>query len=511
MDRGELAVGAVDYLPGRAEALHLKGRVRQATGLPALWPLRGAVAATERLRSTFGTTAFRGAVQTRFIGPYLDLIREAVARDRPAEAFWVAERCKQRQLEETLGPSAALASGPDDGRPTADRVRHDIEGRLGWHYAGIAQAGLTGETVGADALAEIARLERELSTLHRRQEAVRLDRVRQSTASARPDDHPTLAEGTVGLSYIVLSDAIVAFVVGGHGGMIESVVTPIDRDDLLRRLAAFRFQLTRGLGQADRSSDTRLLVAVDRVSSTLYDLILRPVAAMIPDGAHLVVSPHGPLHAVPFAALGDTDVVAGDRWTLSVLPNLTAASRLTDPARRRGPPLLVGAWDDAAPAISAEIEAIRIEMSGATTLVGDEATVQRVSDGISGAGDVHIASHGHFSAAAPRSAGLRLADGWLTTGAIQRLPLSGAYVTLSGCETGAVGLPAALLAAGATSMLVSHWPAHDDAATRLMTTWYRSRAAGAAPAVALQTAQIETRRHYPHPALWAAFYVGGIT
>lgn len=516
--RGEIAASAVDYLPGRAEALHLTGRIRQATGSPALWPLRGAVAATERLRRSFGATAFQGAVQTRFLGPYLDLIREAVVRDRPAEAFWVAERCKQRQLALTLGPSAALASGPDDQEHAIDPHRRDIEGRLGWRYAEIAQSGLAGEVADVGILREIAGLERELSIIDRRREAERLDQAQSITRARRLDHHPTLPEGAVGLSYIVLSDAIVAFVVGGDGASIESVITPLNRGDLHNRLAAFRFQMTRGLGQADRSSDPRLIAAASRASATLYDLILRPVAALLPNGAHIVISPHGPLHVVPFAALRDDGSVAGDRWTLSVVPNLTAASRLADPARRPGPPLLVGAGDDAAPAISREIDALRAEMPGATTLVGDEATVQRVSDRIADAGDVHIASHGHFSAAAPRSAGLRLADGWLTAGAIQRLPLHGAHVTLSGCETGAaarsaldddVGLPAALLAAGATSMLVSHWPAHDHAATHLMTAWYRARATGEAPALALQTAQADTRRDHPHPALWAAFYVGG--
>jgi len=39
VERGELAAGAVDYPPGRAEALHLRGRVRRATGSSALWPL----------------------------------------------------------------------------------------------------------------------------------------------------------------------------------------------------------------------------------------------------------------------------------------------------------------------------------------------------------------------------------------------------------------------------------------------------------------------------------------
>lgn len=515
----DLGARRIGYLPGRAEALHLTGRIRRATGAAALWPLRGALAAAERLRSSFGAVAFQGAVQMRFLDPYLDLIREAVARDRPAEAFWVAERCKQRRLAESLGPSFALAGDSDDDGRAVDRVRHALEEQLRWRYSEIAQASLTGEGVDANDINAIDTLERQLAILERRDEADHLAETPSRTWPTPVDQRLELPAGAVGLSYMVLADVIIAFVASPDGGSIRSVVTPFGPGELDRRLAAVRFQITRALGQPERSADPRLIAAFDRASAALYDLILRPVEPFIAGVSRLVISAHGDLHGVPYAALWNGAVYAGDRWTMSLLPNLTLANHLANLAPRPGAPLLVGASDDHAPAIAAEIEAIRRALPGATTLVGDDATVGRVSDGIAAAGDVHIASHGHFSTAAPRSAGLRMSDGWLTAGAIQRLPLRGAHVTLSGCDTGsaarsalddAIGLPASLHAAGASSMLVSRWPAHDDASTRLMTTWYRERAAGAAPALALQSAQSETRRHSPHPALWSTFYVGGI-
>lgn len=519
VETAELDARRLDYLPGRAETLHLTGRIKRATGANALWSLRGALAAAERLRSSFGAAAFQSAVQIRFLAPYLDLIREAVGRDRPAEAFWVAERCKHHQLTRSLGPSTTLADHSDDESLPAERDRQALEERLRWRYSEIAQAGLTGKPVTTAAMVAIASLERELSTIERRRDAQRLEGNHRSAASTRIDQRLALPTGAVGLSYILFPDLIAAFVTSPEGSSIHCMVTPFEPGELNRRLAAVRFQIRRAISQPERSADPRLIAGFHHASAALHDLVLLPVQRLIPDGAHLVISPHGNLHGIPFAAPWDGAAYAGERWTMSLLPNLSSADRLRRSASRPGAPLLVGVSDDHAPAIAAEIEAIRCVLPDAVLLAGADATVARVSDGIVAAGDVHIASHGHFSAAAPRSAGLRMSDGWLTTGSIQRLPLRGAHVTLSGCDTGAasrsalddaVGLPAALLAAGVSSMLVSLWPAHDDASTCLMTAWYRDRASGASPAVALQAAQRETRRHAPHPALWSAFYVGGI-
>lgn len=329
-----------------------------------------------------------------------------------------------------------------------------------------------------------------------------------------------MPEGTVGLSFVVLSDAVVGFLVRpGTTDAIRSVATPIEPASLDRLLEGLRFQLSRALMLPERSSDDRLIAGFNRVSAALYELLLRPVEQLIPDGAHVVISPHAGLHAVPFTALWDGVQYAGERWTLSVLPNLSMSGRLADLPPRPGAPLIVGVWDEQAPAIATEVAAVGAELPGAHTLLGEAATVAGVSVAVGSASDLHVACHGHFSAHAPRSAGLRMSDGWLTAGAIQRLPIRGAHVTLSGCDTGAathsalddaVGLPAALLNGGVASMLVSHWPAHDDASTLLMMAWYRARRAGALPARALATAQSATRAQYPHPALWSAFYVGGI-
>jgi CHAT domain-containing protein len=300
---------------------------------------------------------------------------------------------------------------------------------------------------------------------------------------------------------------------------LRSVVTPVEPGYLDQLLGGLRFQLSRALMLPERAGDDRLVAGFDRVSAALYDLLLRPVEPLVPDGAHVVISPHAGLHAGPYAALWDGAHYAGERWTFSVLPNLSMTARLVDLPPRPGAPLIVGVWDEQAPRIATEVAAVGAELPMATTLLGEAATVAGVSRAVGRASDIHVACHGHFSARAPRSAGLRMTDGWLTVGAIQRLQMWGAHVTLSGCDTGAathsalddaIGVPAALLNAGVASMLVSHWPAHDDASTLLMTAWYRARGTRAAPARALAAAQSETRQHFPHPALWSAFYVGGI-
>lgn len=517
--RARAAAGRIAYLPGRAEALHLAGRLRRARGESALWPLRGAVAAAERLRSAFRASALQGAVQARFLAPYLDLIHEAVVRGEPQEAFRVAELCKQRQLTLTLAPTAALDPGRIVDEESRDPYRRHLAEQLSWLYADVAQAGLGGERVDPSTLARIASLERELATIDRRTDAARLPTPGDGDGMAH--SAPVhLPEGTVGLSFVVLPDAVVGLVARpGTPEPLRSVVAPVEPVYLDRLLGGLRFQLSRALMLPERAGDDRLIAGFNRVSAALYDLLLRPIESLIPDGAHVVISPHAGLHAVPYTALWDGARYAGERWTLSVLPNLSMAARLADLPPRPGAPLIVGVWDEQAPGIATEVAAVGAELPMANTLLGEEATVAGVSGAVGLASDLHVACHGHFSTHAPRSAGLRMTDGWLTVSAIQRLPIRGAHVTLSGCDTGAathsalddaVGVPAALLNGGVASMLVSHWPAHDDASTLLMTAWYRARGTGAAPARALAVAQSVTRKQFPHPALWSAFYVGGI-
>jgi CHAT domain-containing protein len=137
---------------------------------------------------------------------------------------------------------------------------------------------------------------------------------------------------------------------------------------------------------------------------------------------------------------------------------------------------------------------------------------------------VHLAAHAELNPTSPLFSRVFLApdaqnDGSLTVQEVYGLNLARAdLVVLSACDTqlGAqsrgddlVGLNRVFIYAGAPSVIASLWRVNDEATAVLMTAFYRQLRAGASKAQALQAAQVETRRHYPHPYYWAAFVLTG--
>jgi CHAT domain-containing protein len=111
-----------------------------------------------------------------------------------------------------------------------------------------------------------------------------------------------------------------------------------------------------------------------------------------------------------------------------------------------------------------------------------------------------------------------LADGWLTASELMGWSLDGAMVVLSACESGRsravpgdelLGLPRALLGAGARTAVVSQWIVQDEATAELMATFYRAVQENGDAAVALRHAQRALAQKWCHPYFWAAFMVIG--
>ena len=113
----------------------------------------------------------------------------------------------------------------------------------------------------------------------------------------------------------------------------------------------------------------------------------------------------------------------------------------------------------------------------------------------------------------------------MTVRDLYELKLDGAVVVLSGCDTGRtvvgggdelVGLVRGFFAAGASALLMTLWPLHDETAENLVASIYnlwqnRGKEAGAAPnlAAAVQTAQRRLLQARPHPVFWAPFVLVG--
>lgn len=110
-------------------------------------------------------------------------------------------------------------------------------------------------------------------------------------------------------------------------------------------------------------------------------------------------------------------------------------------------------------------------------------------------------------------------DGLLTASEIATLKLAADWIILSACNTAAgdgrgnatySGLARAFQLAGARSLLLSHWPVRDDAATRLSVATVTAAAQGAERSEALRQAQLALMADAgisggASPSIWAAF------
>jgi len=239
------------------------------------------------------------------------------------------------------------------------------------------------------------------------------------------------------------------------------------------------------------------------------------------------VVPHGPLHYVSFAALFDGNQYLVERFGLRVLPSASVLEFLRSGAPRPGSLLVLGNPDrddpkQDLPSAQAEAEAVAGAHVGSKLLLRKAASKVAFKRFAADYPMIHVASHGQFDAETPLASSLMLSrdgesDGELTVAELYGLRLEADLVTLSACETGlgkvssgddVVGLGRGFLYAGARSIVVSLWSVGDEATAYLMLRFYAGLASGDKRS-ALRAAQLETRKRYPHPFFWAAFYVIG--
>jgi CHAT domain-containing protein len=111
-------------------------------------------------------------------------------------------------------------------------------------------------------------------------------------------------------------------------------------------------------------------------------------------------------------------------------------------------------------------------------------------------------------------------DGKLTAGEMAALPLTSTrLVTLSACETGRfsettlgemLGIPRALIVAGAKAVLLTRWKVDPDATHRWMTQFYMHAASATLPEAARRaSADLRSEPRFAHPYFWAPFELVG--
>lgn len=316
------------------------------------------------------------------------------------------------------------------------------------------------------------------------------------------DSETTLAENTV--LYQILGDRLLAFVSTADGPIVVELGQRSSAvDELLVRLDAE----WRHVGEPRlRVHLPAMRQATDELLHSLYLSLLAPVERHLSDRPVTII-PTGRLAMVPFHALHDGVGYVIDRRETSLALRPTSEER----AVGKRSTLVVGVPDRHAPSIADEAEQVA-EIAAGRLLLGAEATASEVHEAIGHADIVHLACHSVFEPTNPWLSSVRFADRQVRAAELADWDFSDRTVVLSSCSSGRqgnlgedelLGLPRALLSAGAAEVVMSLWPVDDTAAVGL-NTHLHSKLSTTATSGALRSAQLAAKQIQPHPYLWAA-------
>lgn len=222
--------------------------------------------------------------------------------------------------------------------------------------------------------------------------------------------------------------------------------------------------------------------------------LVQPIVEHSKEDEVVWIVPHQSLHYLPFHAIPTTEGFLGFRNPVCYTPSAS-----TLPVCRRGPRIdgkaVITLGDPTEDLAYARREAESVaEMFHGELLRGGEATKQGLfaALGKHDAVDIlHFACHGTASAKDPLEASVLLSPDRanqeigvdpLTAGEILRRKLRAGLVTVSACDAGlgtvtasdeVLGLPRALLYAGAASVLLSYWPLDDLSTYLTIERFYR--------------------------------------
>ncbi|XP_066023394.1 tetratricopeptide repeat protein 28-like [Pocillopora verrucosa] len=281
----------------------------------------------------------------------------------------------------------------------------------------------------------------------------------------------------------------------------------------------------------------------DGCLSSLYDIVMKPVADLI-QGDELLIIPDGPLWIAPYAALKDgNSKYLCESFTIRVAPSLASLRLIADcpnDYHKSSDALLVGdPWVsevtnsegekvlEQLPCAKEEVEMIG-EILNITPITGRKATKREVLKRLSSVSLVHFAAHG-----CPETGEIALTPDpdristvptekenyILTIRDVLNVQLCAKLVVLSCCHSGrgeikaegVVGIARAFMGAGARSVVVSLWAIDDEATLEFMKCFYQHLAEGKSTSKSLNLAMKSLREsdEFHDIKYWAPFLLIG--
>jgi tetratricopeptide (TPR) repeat protein len=518
-------------LTGRAMTASARGQTGAARE-----DLEAAVRLFEDQRRTLPGDEVRSAFQNDHLQPFEQLLGLALAAHEAQPGSSAAAQDVLVQLDRfrarTLADRLHDATDALDGDLVGPGVRPDLRARIAWLYRRLRR--LDDESAAPATLThELRAAERELLEHTRRQRLAGRPAGDTAASAADAQRAPAVLDPVLDIAALrqalAADDALVEYGVTG-GELLACVATRGGGVHVVRRLAAWpqvaeavralRFQLDtlrNGRAPVQRHLPTLELRTLAHLRR-LHALLWQPLTHLLGACRRVLVVPHAQLGSVPFAALHDGDQSLAEQMQMACSPGARIA--LHTLSRKPPAPSSLVAFGESARLPRAAHEATMVAglLPHGRAFVGEAATLANLHAHGGGADVVHLACHAQFRGDSPVFSALHLHDGPLTAEAAQSLPLRGALVVLSACETalhdsGAgdemFGLTRAFLAAGASRVVASLWPVEDAQTAEFMSDFYAGLRRGQAPAAALRLAQLAARSRQTHPFYWAAFVLVG--
>ena len=464
-----------------------------------------------------------------------------VETGRPTDAWILAERAR---MHDPLVRSPPTDDRPGIGDSLLDQ-RADLLGRM--HLIRMQQRSAPDSQAAMQALMP---LQRELDAVE-----TTLEKMNRPQQVVGWPDVPAQIQAHLGsdvllLSYLVLADRVLMWIVSGDGWRLQQLTRNEERDTEIIAL--------RELVRHPRQATGRIYQQAARLGQWLVG----PAADELAERKTVLVQADDVLHGIPFALLiqsaADDALPLIEQHELRLIPGPISALQSPTDQMRTSPSLLLMAdpgWsaEDGAVAMLPEqsllagllrserltdLPGSRLEADAIASRAsqymkvrvrtGSEATREFITGGgLSEYRIVHLATHGLVDLQYPMLSSLLLASedavgpAFLRPSEIVGLKLKAELVVLSGCETGygriisgagMLSLAQPFLSAGASEVLASLWKIDDSRTAKFMDRFYHHFLDESLTAAQALSATQRWMRRQPatsHPYYWAGFVLLG--
>lgn len=494
----------------RARLSRVEGASAAALGdsASALRHYRTALEWTSRAHSTLVVDEWRmGFLEGE--PPVLDEFLALLLRRRPGSHPSEIWRWVSRGRWQTHPPSVSPGTPGPAIMERVELLRRDLEacyGRL-WKLSTHARAP-----------APIALRSVETRALRLERQLRRLAAPGSAPAYEQPADLPPPPDGELRLAYFSAGGQLAALAHDADSWRVFRNLASVAEVD--HRVRLFHYQMD--VSSSALPTMAAHSPAIDRRAREhlreLSEMILDPVWSGAREPRRIRVFPHGSLFRIPFAALTRQGVPLVARYEVVLDPRIELVARSSGTARSGACVVGFGGGTDK---IETEARAMAdcLDAAGVDVQLhcGEQARFETLVEASGTAALLHLVAHAVYRPHHPEFSALRFHDRWVSGRDFARLPLEGAIVVLSACETGPrgavageemLGLARGIVAAGARTLLSTLWRVDDQTTLAFMKdTYARWRSQGLGSAVA--AVQCRGFERGEDVFLWAPYCLSG--